>query len=184
MKNEFSTLDIVKALKIPRERLRDWMNRSFIKPSVPAEGQGTKAIFTLQDGYGVKLFQALIENGFSREAASSFVKKFMDPETYLKAKIGNKDLVTLPTDYLILNISADTNKVDRMTPLNAGLEEDSNYAPIIDLKSGITWVSAEFRDLVERKRTGRTEMKSEWIFLHVINFKAIREKVDEALKNL
>jgi len=78
MRDEFSTLDIVKALDIPRERLRDWMNKGFVKPTTPAEGQGTKAIFTRGDVYCVALFQRLLEVGFKREDASRQVIIFSE----------------------------------------------------------------------------------------------------------
>jgi hypothetical protein len=42
MRDGFSTLDIVKTLEIPRERLRSWMKEGFILPTAPAKGQGTK----------------------------------------------------------------------------------------------------------------------------------------------
>jgi len=74
MRDKFSTLDIVKALEIPRERLREWMNRGFIKPSEPARGQGTKAVFTRIDVYGVALFRHLLTKGFKREIASEYVQ--------------------------------------------------------------------------------------------------------------
>ncbi len=73
MRNEYSTLDIVKALGIPRERLRSWMNEGFIKPSKPAEGKGTKAIFTRADVYSVELFSNLLPLGFKREVAASLI---------------------------------------------------------------------------------------------------------------
>lgn len=74
LKQEFSTFDIVKKLNIPRERLREWMKRGFIKPTVKASGVGTKAIFTLQDVYKILLFKHLIEIGFIREIAANFIK--------------------------------------------------------------------------------------------------------------
>jgi len=70
MKNEFTTFDIIKALDIPRERLREWLKRGFIKPNQAAEGQGTKAIFTRSDVYAVALFERLIEHGITRQAAA------------------------------------------------------------------------------------------------------------------
>ena len=73
----YSTLDIVKALEIPRERLRDWMNRGFVRPSKPAEGQGSRAVFTKIDVYGIALFQHLLSMGFNREPASEYVHKFV-----------------------------------------------------------------------------------------------------------
>jgi len=76
MRNEFSTLDIVKVLEIPRERLRSWMKEGFVQPTVPAEGQGTKAIFSRHDVYAVSLFNDLLGAGFRREIAASHMREF------------------------------------------------------------------------------------------------------------
>jgi hypothetical protein len=71
MRDEFSTLDICVALEIPRERLRGWMKEGYIEPTEPAQGQGTKAVFTRQDVYKIALFRLLIERGFKRIQASN-----------------------------------------------------------------------------------------------------------------
>lgn len=65
----YSTIDISKAFGMPRERLRDWMDRGFVSPSLPSTGQGTIAIFTARDAYRVFLFEKLVNAGFKREAA-------------------------------------------------------------------------------------------------------------------
>jgi hypothetical protein len=78
MRNDYSTLEIVKALKIGRERLRDWMNRGYVKPSVEAKGQGTKAVFTRQDVYKVALFKLLVESGFKRGRAANSILGISD----------------------------------------------------------------------------------------------------------
>ena len=78
----YSTLDIVKALNIPRERLRDWMTRGFIKPSLPSTGKGTIAIFTKADVFGVALFGKLLEKGFKREMAAEYIEMVMDQNLY------------------------------------------------------------------------------------------------------
>jgi len=73
MKKEFSTFDVIKIFKMKRERLREWMNNSFISPTQPASGVGTKAIFNLQDVYKVGVFKKLIEAGINRRKASVLV---------------------------------------------------------------------------------------------------------------
>jgi hypothetical protein len=199
MENEFSTLDIVKALKIPRERLRDWMNRSFIDPSVPADGQGTKAIFSLQDVYGVALFQALINSGFNRETSSRFVKFFMEKEKE-KEEVKEKDRAKYDrikmhdTDYLVLRVPEDRKELIRAIVLWDTANE--SYSPRIDLKSGLPETeaskafraspkSAEFFTELERKGIPyELDITTKWSIIHVVNYKAIREKVDEALKEL
>ena len=70
----YSTLDVVKVLNIPRERLRDWMVRGFIKPSLPSTRKGTISIFTKVDVFGVALFEKLLEKGFKREVAAEYIK--------------------------------------------------------------------------------------------------------------
>jgi len=75
MKNDFSTFDISKALRIPRERLRDWMVRQFVEPSIQAEGAGTRAVFDRTDVYLVALFEDLLEGGLSRSMAAIFTKQ-------------------------------------------------------------------------------------------------------------
>lgn len=74
----YSTLDIVKSLDIPRERLRDWMNRGFITPSKEAKGQGTKALFSRIDVYAISLFRYLVERcKFLREEAARFSQEWL-----------------------------------------------------------------------------------------------------------
>jgi len=75
MRDDFSTFDINKALEIPRERLRDWMVRGFVEPSVQAEGAGTRAVFDRIDVYLVALFEDLLEGGLSRSMAAIFTKQ-------------------------------------------------------------------------------------------------------------
>jgi hypothetical protein len=48
------------------------MDHGFIKPTIPAEGQGTKAIFTRDDVYSLALFMSLIRQGFNRTIAGYF----------------------------------------------------------------------------------------------------------------
>jgi hypothetical protein len=74
----YSTLDIVKSLDIPRERLRDWMNRGFITPSKEAKGQGTKALFSRIDVYAISLFRYLVERcKFVREEAARYTNEWL-----------------------------------------------------------------------------------------------------------
>jgi hypothetical protein len=76
MRDEFSTVDIVKVLEIPRERLRSWMKEGFIQPTIPARGQGTKAVFSRHDIYSISLFDNLLDAGFRRDVAASQMREF------------------------------------------------------------------------------------------------------------
>jgi hypothetical protein len=77
IRDSFSTFDVVKALGIPRERLKDWMSKGFVRPSVPAKGKGTKAIFTRDDVYSVAIFKHLVEDfGMKRSAAAKHLAEY------------------------------------------------------------------------------------------------------------
>jgi hypothetical protein len=81
MKTGYSTLDIVRTLGIPRERLREWLNRGFITPGIQqANGAGTKALFGLEDLYRIMLFKQLVESGISREMASKVLNSLSSQE--------------------------------------------------------------------------------------------------------
>jgi len=74
-KQEFSTFDINKLLDIRRERLREWMNHGFIMPTIPADGIGSKAIFSILDIYKIAVFKILIDAGMNRRKASIWVRE-------------------------------------------------------------------------------------------------------------
>ena len=52
------------------------MKEGFIQPSVPARGQGTNAVFSRHDIYGVFLFDNLLGAGFRRDIAASHMREF------------------------------------------------------------------------------------------------------------
>jgi len=70
---EFTTFDIVKLFNIKRERLREWMNSGFIKPSQAADGPGTKAKFSIVDILKLAVFIKFIDAGMNRRKASIFI---------------------------------------------------------------------------------------------------------------
>lgn len=66
---KYTTTDVAK-LGIKRERLKEWIAAKYISPSQTASGPGTKNLFSLGDLYLLKLFQYLVERGFSRREAA------------------------------------------------------------------------------------------------------------------
>jgi hypothetical protein len=167
----FSTLEIGKALGIQRERLRDWMNRGFIKPTVSATGQGSKAGFTLSDVYGVAFFGRLVASGLSREVAASYVQEFLKRE-----KDQPDDQKTVRIVFKI----RDERTLSVMT-----------FARVkgkwkMDLETG--WAETEgmetsSQQLIE-KRFPNGWLDKDWQMIHIVNFEALREKVDTALAKL
>ena len=69
-----STFDVMNVLGVKRECLRAWMSEGFITPSKQAEGQGTKAEFSLLDLCNVAKFQMLIDMGYKRSVAARLSK--------------------------------------------------------------------------------------------------------------
>lgn len=85
LKEAFTTTDIA-LLGIKRERLKEWMLRGFVKPSIEsATGAGTKNLFSLWDLYTIQLFQYLVECGFSREDSAARIRSL-----FLVGKIADK----------------------------------------------------------------------------------------------
>lgn len=75
-KTIFTTKDIVERLDIPMQRLRMWLMEEYIAPSVPSDGQGKKAYFSINDMYAIVLFSRLLAKGFKRELASRYIREF------------------------------------------------------------------------------------------------------------
>ena len=169
MKDEFSTFDIIKALEIPRERLKDWMNKEFIRPSVPAKGQGTKAVFTLLDVYSVALFTQLITLfGVHRKFAANFVERFKWEAT-IRGSNG-EDV----TSFILRYTAGD----DGETTFDAMSLEEGYYA--FDLKYGRTVSYDPHGD----KPINPIDDKVRYVGAIVINFSETREAVKAALATL
>ena len=74
---KYRSTGICKAMPITKERLKDWLTVGFIRPTIPAFGQGTKAGYTKGDVYSIALFMKLLRMGFKREFAASVIKPIM-----------------------------------------------------------------------------------------------------------
>ena len=155
----YSTLDIVKTLDIPRERLRDWMTRGFIKPSLPSTGKGTIAIFTKGDVFGVALFGKLLEKGFKREMAAEYIEMVVGQKLY-----GSLTFILFKSvirdDKRVIDVEYQIGK----GPLNVEIDEKGN-AKII---------SGPFENRV-------TE---EWDDIHILNVGNLLKEVDAALADI
>jgi DNA-binding transcriptional MerR regulator len=196
VRDQFSTLDIVKALDIPRERLREWLVRGYVRPSVSAEGQGTRAIFTRTDVYTVALFRRLLEIGFRREEAGKFVRKFQEREkdapeqqrtVYLIFRVGGKGgprslslarggwKIALETGAVEWG-NIPTSDPQAMKAMNWGLNQMLGRAPIKapgDIEAFMAAVS---------KSAGWADRN--WEMLQIVNLSGLYERIDAALNDL
>jgi hypothetical protein len=160
----FSTLEICRALHIPRERLREWIIRGYIKPSIKeASGSGTKSIFSRWDVYSIALFMELIESGYSREVASKHIKTFQDER--------KKDVLYIEFRRFSENQSiVDWKKGKKHSAVFIFSE---NNPEALDLSIG---APAGWRDSL------MSSGYSEWDQVLLVNYKKIREYVDKALE--
>ena len=170
MKREFSTLDVVKALDIPRERLREWMNKGYIEPSIQqAKGQGTKALFSRRDVYGIALFRRLLESGFTRDKAAAFIREaVLNPnrssviKQIIFGKKGDqiKALMIHDIDKVMLDLSS--GKVTLPPPI-------PGEGPIKDL---VTRLSVDLFS------------QGDWDEIHIFRFDRIQMEIEGALEVL
>jgi hypothetical protein len=139
------------------------MNNGFIWPTEPARGKGTKAIFTLKDVYGIALFQKLVQKGFKREATSKFVKEVVALRAiegfgyivFEEGEGGLTDPIVLTPEEWILHVN--TGKVGNYDP-------DSKEIRYREARPGVS--------------------EDWWDFIHMINLKKLREKVNAQLSVL
>ena len=152
----YSTLDITKALSIPRERLRDWMVRGFIIPSLPSTSKGTIAIFTKDDVLCVALFQKLIDLGYKRENAGEYIDILTNTSMIphirfvtLKHKVENGETKTESEMQIgdgTLNLSIASNgNIDSgpFSPLNCSEWEGIHIINIMTIKKEVDAALAE-----------------------------------------
>ena len=183
MRNEYSTLEIVKALGLTRERLQDWMNRGFVKPSIEAKGQGTKAIFTHQDVYKIDLFRLLLEKGFKRNQAAKLIG--------LLTEIRECEYVL----FMHWRLEKGLKKKAKSELLKRG---DFVVMPFADYKSVILWLSVLSKSTWTESSQKYAEklMNSDMIrkmgegvvdeldIMQIVNISGIRKRVDMALDNI
>ena len=161
----FSTLQIEKGLEIPRERLREWIIRGFIKPSHPSPGQGIKTEFSRLDVYKVALFRNLIDLGISRKVAGLYIEKF------LPAEDEESGILYIVFRFKGGTIGAYTVKEDQEGPWALAL--DSGQIGQYD--------KAGKRPFIPGPSLDGGRGISSWEHIHVVDFKNIRLEVDRQL---
>ena len=178
--NGYTTFQIIKALNIPRERLKDWMEKGFVKPSLQqARGKGTKALFSLLDVYSLAIFKHLIEEcHFSRDSASHLSSLWLDyiyNFPYEQGKeISDRQISDLLSNELIFISDREPDFIYPADKEKKG-ERKMIYSPFSFHGKG-----EDFLKSITNHLTPFVE-KNTWEDIHIVNFKIIREKVDAAL---
>ena len=179
----YTTFQIIKALNIPRERLKDWMEKGFVKPSLQqARGKGTKSLFSLLDVYALALFKHLIEEcHFSRDAASNLSALWLEyiyNFPYEQGKeISNRAISDLLSNELIFISKRVPDVIKLSDEENQEKKGEStvSYSPFSFHGKNEDFIKAltnHLKPFVE---------KNTWKDIHIVNFKRIRGKVDAAL---
>jgi hypothetical protein len=68
---EYEANTVRKVVDISQKQLSQWQDRQFIKPSTPAEGQGTRNRYSFVNICQVMLFKRLNEWGLNRKRSSA-----------------------------------------------------------------------------------------------------------------
>ena len=109
----FTTFEIVKGLKIKRERLRKWLENGYIIHEIHADGHGTKNLFAIWEVYQIELFRYLVDHGFARREAAGYLQGFNIAYTtsaWIRnfsglAEIGSKNISDHEKGILFLKLS-------------------------------------------------------------------------------
>jgi hypothetical protein len=175
MKEKYSTLDIVKALSIPRERLRDWMNNGFVIPTISSQGQGTKAVFTRNDVYLAALFVDLLKKGFKRYNASDLIRK----TSAILKKNEPKNLAYVII-YFLKNHDNPVTVKSIYDPVTRWDKIDLRWDGRISSKQidGYKDIAIERNDLPAEKAMQNQSKAQLWENIHIVNFKNIKKEVD------
>ncbi len=92
----FSSFEIVERLGIDLGRLREWLKRGYVAPSVErAAGRGTRSVFSRWDLYRIELFRTLVDRGFSREAAADTASAVSDEA--IRRWLDSRDRASAPS---------------------------------------------------------------------------------------
>ena len=156
MDKTFSTFDIQRVLKMPRGRLKDWMEQGYIVPSIQkAEGVGTRNVFSKLDLYGIALFAHLLKIGLSRATAAYIIKRWIaSSQKHPIEAIGLYN-------WLIFIVTEETGEMEII------FEQSSNLREYIQI----------MREIFNCKKSGAMD----WTDVIIVNFEKIEEQVDGEL---
>ena len=181
--NGYTTFQIIKALTIPRERLKDWMEKGFVKPSLQqARGKGTKALFSLLDVYALALFKHLIEEcHFSRDAASHFSSLWLEYIYNFPYEEG-KEIPDRAISDLLSNelIFISKREPDLSNASDEGNQEKRDERHMFYSPFSFHGKNEDFLKSLTNHVKPFVENNT-WEDIHIVNFRRIRGKVDAVL---
>ncbi len=188
----YSSFEIMRALDIQKEKFRDWVNSGFVRASIPSPGRGQAARYTLEDIYSLALFIELLTHGFPRAMAATWVNRFRDStrqvpyedrQNDLELKIKHTDIPYKPLEPRKEPVYKSANFILFRRFSMGDTDVSFNVIWIIkddwkvSLRSGSLWKQD---DLLNQRKDEPFPWKSTLL----INYRIIREAVDEALSKL
>lgn len=154
MLGRFTTFEIAKALDLKYGRLREWIDRGYIRPSIhKARRQGEKSLFSLADAYAIKLFVYLLARGFARQDAALRIQAL---------QMGDSTLLSMP--YVAFYRQEGLEGADAVSLFIPDDPKD----PSKTITFSLCGKTADGRDV-------------EFDDAFILNFKKIRNRVDQAL---
>jgi len=76
----YSLVEVAGLLDIKLHRLREWINRGYIRPSLPSGRSGSRNFYNKADLYNIKLFECLVNQNIPRTTAQQLLTEATDPE--------------------------------------------------------------------------------------------------------
>lgn len=171
MKKHFSTFDIVKALRIPRNRLKEWLIHGFVQADQAASGAGTKALFTVLDCYAIALFKDLLDRaGINRNRAAHIVTRTMERYKHLRKVYPDFDdgyCLIILTGFLLDDYAID------LIPNSGGYK--------IDILTGEVYFDSGAGGYKSRTPDDLLPWEGTWRRIELINLGVLWAEVDHAL---
>jgi hypothetical protein len=170
----------MKALSLKRDKLRSWMREGFIKPKYPAEGQGSKAIFTRWDVYGVALFKDLINHGYKRKAIAKYVHDFVSREE--KTQNPAVEFIVFRHEVVKGKTQVNSMAITKLKP------KDKSFW-VMEIRTGLLGTYNEEHKWLsispDLRQINDVNFDSEdWDHIHLVNFKKLKNNIDSALSGL
>ena len=143
------------------------IKEGFIHPSVPARGQGTKAVFSRNNVYAVALFSDLLDAGFRRQIAATHMRKF--------SKVFRKNFELV----LYRRIALPGGCMMHCSPVI--LIGNNNFA-VMAGEVSFTGDVGDTHEITEAMKS--IDDIGEWGIFFIVNMKKLKNKVDTQLSQL
>ena len=188
-RKEYSTFDIVKGLKIPRERLKEWIDRGFISPSIArAAGAGTKSLFSRFDIYLIATFRKLIDEdglNLSRSKAADMLSAWKKRTSFFAGRLEDGELRDALSCCDVMTVHQSGNKFllffeeSMLEFMRQDMLKKYPADFVQEELSKFSWIRTDIEKIVKPQRDNVLQDKN-WDSVLYINFGKIARIVDEA----